>query len=107
MIISSQHYTDEKIVASYIERIQAGETFTACIATLKNNEELAWFDITAVLIDGHHRVEAYKRLGLKIEFVEDDYNYQAELDRLGLDKFLDTNWYDGDWYDIETGKIIF
>lgn len=107
MIISSQHTTNETIVEEYISRIEAGETFTATIATLES-DELAEFDITGMLVDGHHRMEAYSRLGLQIEFVEADFHdYQAELDHMGMDDFLAQHWNDGDWFDIETGRLVF
>ena len=106
MIISSQHAFNEEIVAGYIARIEAGETFTASVATLKS-DELAELGITGILVDGHHRLEAYSRLGLTIEFIETDINYQAELDHMGLEDFLAAHWNDGEWYNIETGRNIF
>lgn len=105
MIISSQHTTQEEIVNSYIERIQAGETFTAEICTINSDECEEW-DITALLIDGHHRVEAYKRLGMQIEYVESDIDLQNELETYGLDALLENHWNDGDWRNIETGLTI-
>lgn len=107
MIISSQHIIVEEIVESYIERIQNGEIFQAAIASLRS-DEFSEFGITAMLVDGHHRLEAYERLGLQIEFVEQEYNnYQAELDHLGMDGFLASYWMDGDWYDVETDQSVF
>lgn len=107
MIISSQHTTNEEIVEAYIARIANGETFAAVVATL-NSDEMAELGITGLLVDGHHRLEAYSRLGLEIEFVEQDYhNYQAELDFMGFEAFLEQNWNDGDWYNIETGNSVF
>mgnify|MGYP001603933018 CR=1 FL=1 len=107
MIISSQHTVNEEIVASYIARIEAGETFTAVVATLESME-LSEFGITGLLVDGHHRLEAYSRLDMTIEFVEQDFNnYQAELNHLGMENFLAANWNDGDWYNIKTGNPVF
>lgn len=106
MIISSQHTTNEEIVEAYIARIEAGETFTASIATLES-DELAEFGITGILVDGHHRLEAYSRLGLEIEFAETDIDYQAELNHMGMNDFLAAHWNDGEWYNIENGRNIF
>jgi hypothetical protein len=106
MIISSQHTVNEEIVEAYIERIEAGETFVALVATLES-DELAEYGITGILVDGHHRLEAYSRLGLEIEFIETEIDYQAELSHMGMDDFLAAHWNDGDWYNIETGRNIF
>jgi len=106
VIISSQHTTNEEIVEQYIERIKSGESFVAVIATLES-DELADFDITGIMVDGHHRLEAYRRLGLTIEFVEASFNYQAELDHMGAEDFLAAHWNDGDWHNIKTGSNVF
>lgn len=107
MIISSQHTVNEEIVEAYIARIENGETLVAVVATLKS-DELAECGITGLLVDGHHRLEAYSRLGLEITFVEQDFhNYQAELNHLGMEDFLAAYWNDGEWYNIETGKSAF
>ena len=107
MIISSQHTVNEEIVEAYIARINNGETFAAVVATLES-AELAELGVTGLLVDGHHRLEAYSRLGLEIEFVEQDYhNYQAELNHMGFEAFLEQNWNDGDWYNIENGSNVF
>ena len=106
MIISSQYTIDESIVEDYISRIEAGETFVATIATL-DSDEMSEYGITGLLIDGHHRMEAYRRLGMEIEFVEADYDYQAELDNLGMDGFLAAHWNDGDWYNVENERLVF
>lgn len=106
MIISSQHTTQDEIVAKYIAKIEAGETMTVVVATLES-DEMAEYGITGILVDGHHRLEAANRMGVAVEMVESDYNYQAELDNLGMDGFLAAHWNDGDWYDIATGNLVF
>jgi uncharacterized protein YlxP (DUF503 family) len=106
MIITSQDYTQDEIVESYIERIKNGERFTATIATLES-DDLAEYGITGILVDGHHRMEAYRQMDMVIEFEESDYNYQAELDNLGMEAFLEAHWNGGQWEDVKTGNMVF
>lgn len=106
MIISSQHTLNEEKVEQYMARIQAGETLEIVVADL-SGDECDEYDITGILIDGHHRLEACNRMGVKPEVVSPDYDYQAELDRMGMDEFLAAHWNDGDWMDIRTGKLVF
>jgi hypothetical protein len=105
MIISSQHTLNEKTVNEYIERIENGETFTGSICTIES-EECSEYGITALLIDGHHRLAAYEALEMKIEFVESEIDLQNELNKYGLDALLENHWNDGDWYNIETGISV-
>lgn len=105
MIISSQRTRDQKIVDGYITRIEAGETFQATIVPLID-DELNSLGIDGMLIDGHHRMEAYEQLGLQITFAQDD-SRQAEIEHMGIADFLEQNWMDCDWYDIATGQPVF
>ena len=107
MIISSQHTTNEESVEQYVARIQAGERFAAVVATLES-DELSEYGIAGILVDGHHRLEACKRLGLQIDFVEADFHdYQSELNHMGAEDFLAAHWNDGDWYNILNGSLVF
>lgn len=97
MIISSQKFIDEEIVQEKLE----AEDFTVTLATIEANGETY-----QILIDGHHSFEAAKRAGVKPIYQEAEYNYQAEVDYLGFDRFLEAHWVDSEWYDVETGNGV-
>jgi len=95
MMISSQRHLDQSIVDEKIE----AEDYVVTLVDLGNGMDL--------VIDGHHSLEAARQTGNEPEYVYATYNYQSEIDCLGLDDFLIAYWVDSDYYDIETGHTAF
>lgn len=105
-IISSQHYLDEEIVEAKI----AEGNFEVMISPVFEHGGKQ----IAVVLDGHHRLEAAKRAGVTPTFWEAD---KRDDDRIALlesteeydanpEAFLEATWMDGDYYDIETGGSV-
>ena len=93
-IISSQRYLDENVVAEK----QAAAEYVVTLATVGEYR---------LVIDGHHSLEAARRDGVAPQYVESEYNYQAEADTIGIDDFLAAHWIDSDWYDIDSNNNVF
>lgn len=92
-IISSQKYLDNSILCEKIAEMEESKIKEITLPICKV------FGGLFLLVDGHHRFEAAKQLGIEI-------NFQIILHPEGLDgeDLLNQSWMDSDWYDIFTGK---
>ena len=97
MIISSQRYIDQSIVDDKIKNSDYVVRFV-------------WITIDGVavrhIVDGHHSYAAAKLAGVSPEWEICD-STQQEADSMDLDTYLEVHYIDSDWYDIETGSLIF
>lgn len=102
MIISSQRYLDDEIVAAKIE----SRDFVVMITP----EFEVNGDIMQAIVDGHHSYAAAVECGATPEFVIVDAQHDdriALLDQGNIDGYLESAYHDSDWYDIETGITVF
>lgn len=83
--ISSQRYTDPKIVAAKL----AAEDFEAAYVVV----ELEGVDYR-VVVDGHHSIAAAKEAGAEVACY------------LGATDWLAQHQMDSDWYDVSTGRVV-
>lgn len=97
IIMSSQQYINNGIVAGKIEN----KDFDVTLAQLTFNNV-----VFAVVVDGHHSLVAANETGVEPVFIDSDYNYQNDLEYLGLDGFLEAHYNDSDWCDINTGHGV-
>ena len=51
--------------------------------------------------DGHHTMEAAKRLGIPVK-----YEYGVDSEGLTGDALLEGRYIDSPWYDVETGRDV-
>jgi hypothetical protein len=94
IIISSQHYRDDKITESKkLELTDCSELVLTVYAV--------GFDDLYILHDGHHAREAALELGLSVTY--ECIDHPAGL--IGED-LLEHSWKDGDWYYIKTGDFV-
>ena len=54
-----------------------------------------------ILVDGHHRKEAAEELGIKIRYEE-----VKNVHGVTGEALLDACYNDSDWYDVETGDLV-
>lgn len=54
-----------------------------------------------ILVDGHHRKEAAEELGIEIRYEEVKNKHGVTGEAL-----LDACYNDSDWYDVETGDLV-
>lgn len=97
-VISSQHYLDmDKVEAKKAEMIAGGVSKI----TLPCWEigEVDGMEL-AILSDGHHRYEAAKELGIKVEF-----DFSPDPEGLTGENALNVRWNDGDWYYVSTSNV--
>jgi len=96
-IISSQHYLNESIVA---EKMKGGRFLIHISPPFIHRGH-----VKAVLLDGHHSLEAAKRLGQlpHVDVVDDEDCSGLELIYQGdIDWFLEWSKGDSDYYEIFT-----
>ncbi|MBI9080240.1 MAG: hypothetical protein JEY79_10945 [Pseudodesulfovibrio sp.] len=98
MIISSQRYINEEIVA---EKIEAADYVVSVSREFGIDGETY-----RVIIDGHHSLEAATRTGSTPEFEEVETETDSLLDIDDINGFLDDHYVDCYWYNIETGREI-
>lgn len=100
MIISSQQYLNDEIVAAKL----AARDFTV---TLSPEFEIDG-DVYQTIIDGHHSLEAARQAGVEPEYViaghDDDRLFL--LDQGLVNDFLETGYIDSPWYDIADGVPV-
>lgn len=96
-IISSQRYIDNKILNEKIARFEADGTkeITLKVWDLHQGD-------MAVLFDGHHTLEAARQLEIKVNF--EIVNHPENLKGNDL---LEQGWLDSEWYNVETGRLVF
>lgn len=97
MIISSQRFINEEIVTEKISSLAGLNKITLPVFDV-NDENLG--DM-AILADGHHTLEAAKRLGITVAFDHIDHPEKLTGERL-----LEECYFDSDYYDIETGSNV-
>lgn len=100
-IISSQRYINCDIVDAKIAELTGADSVTLPI-TYAGMVDGNGNDVY-ILVDGHHRREAALELGLAIEY-ETVGNPNGCLTGEAL--LLDL-WVDSDWYDIESGDLVY
>ena len=103
MIISSQSYLDYSVVDEKISQLQGSNSVTLPIVKAGELDGESIF----ILVDGHHRLEAAKELGIPVSFEEQngsDWNFDS---RWSLDDALAACWMDSEWENVETGKAAF
>ncbi|MEN2980845.1 hypothetical protein P7L78_21880 [Tistrella bauzanensis] len=101
MIISSQEYLNEEIVA---------EKIAACDFEVQVSPAFVIDgEIYQVILDGHHSFAAAIKAGVAPVLVE---RTATDDDRIGLltagniDDFMATCWMDSDWRDAVTGRHV-
>ncbi|MFP3947138.1 MAG: hypothetical protein ACLFWG_00275 [Longimicrobiales bacterium] len=94
-IISSQHYRDEAKVEAKAADLRSPVTLPV----------IHYADDLYVLVDGHHTHEAATREGVEIRY---EVLTPSDDDRAALSgqDLLDALWLDGDWYYLDTGKLV-
>lgn len=99
MIISSQKYLNDEIVAEKKAALIESGVTSVCIPchTVGEIEGIEYIAIC----DGHHTRAAAIELGLSIE-----YSVSADSEGLTGDAYLSARWNDSAWYDMETGSEI-
>lgn len=98
-VISSQRHLNFDIVDRKIEEIKFLDFVTLPIIDAEMTD-LDGNDLY-ILADGHHRKEAAEELGIEIryEVVKNEHGVTGEA-------ILDACYNDSDWYDVETGDLI-
>ena len=99
--ISAQEYRDEEIVAQKLE----ARDFEVQVSPVFEVDSVQY----RVVIDGHHSLEAAKLAGVEPEFVEQsssDNDTVALLLAGNVEDFLLAHRNDCDYYDVETGEIV-
>lgn len=101
-VISSQRETSEVIVEEKIEEFQENGTQVLIIPVVKSfMQDLGGNDLY-IMTDGHHRLQAAKALGLRVEFevIEDFVSYRKDIEEENGENIL-AAWYHWDpWYYI-------
>jgi len=93
-VISSQDYINYDIVEEKIAQLDGQAFVTLPIV----DTEMDWDgERLFVLIDGHHRLEAAKEMGIEVRFEE-----VKDPEGLTGDNLLEQRWIDTDWYYVET-----
>lgn len=94
--ISSQRYVDEAIVAA---KREAADYAAQYVVVSVDGDEYA------VVVDGHHSIAAAKADGAEIEWEPAGAEIDAEAARDGI-AFLEAHHNGDDWYDVETGELV-
>ena len=101
MIISSQRYIDDEIVAAKI----ADQDFEVQVSPEFTVDGM----VVRVVTDGHHSLAAAMLAGVSPVFVEQDAGENDMIGLLGqglVDDFLAMARIDSDYYNVETGQDI-
>lgn len=96
--ISSQRYTDDKIVAEKI----AAEDFEVMVSPVFEFEG----ETFRVVLDGHHSLEAARQAGVSAIYIEataTEHDAIGLLDSGDIETFLEAVHMGDDYYDVETG----
>lgn len=94
-IISSQRYINETIFTEKLAALVENGTTSITLEAWDVDGEIA------VLFNGHHTLEAARELGIAVEFT-----VVSHPEGLTGDNLLEQAWMDSDWYDVETGKLV-
>jgi uncharacterized protein (DUF1015 family) len=98
-IISSQAYIDMDIVSSKMEALKKSNATKVIIPCsyvgIIEDEEFA------IVIDGHHTMQAAKEIGLEVEFeIKDD------SEGLTGEQLLQARYIDCDYYRVESSDVV-
>ena len=102
-VISSQREIIEEHLESKIEELQNADEVIIPVVFAGQYEE----DRLYIMIDGHHRIEAAKELGIKVKFEEVERNAMGYSADWTLEEMLENLYMDSDWYNVETGHNYF
>lgn len=102
-VISSQHYTDEAIIARKMAEIEGRETIVLPVIYAGEYDGEQFY----ILVDGHHRGAAAKALDIKIEYEVKDRSELGYDPDWSFEEALEALWLDGDWYDFDSGQLVF
>lgn len=94
LVISSQHYRNE-------ERIEEKKLEIAGLEKVTLPVHEVGFDDLYILADGHHIRESAIELSIPVE-----YEIVEHGEHLTGEALLEQSWNDGDYYYIETGKLV-
>lgn len=94
MIISSQRFTDSQTVDEKITQLSGVKELV--LQAFEVGE-----DDLAILADGHHRLEAAKRLGISVKF-----EITTHPEGLTGQDLIEDMWMDSDYYDVRTGENV-
>lgn len=97
MIISSQKYISNEILNGKMEVLAANRPEEIVLETW-----IVGTDNLEILFDGHHTLEAARQLDIPVRF-------SAIVHPEGLtgEDLLEQAWLDSEWYNVETGKLVF
>lgn len=101
-IISAQRHIDDEIVAEK----QRGKDYDVLISPAF---EVDGWGLVAVVLDGHHSIEAARRDGVAPTYLEadaEDSDRVNLIERGEIDDFLELSRIDSDYYDTATGRDI-
>ena len=101
ILISSQRYIDDEIVAQKI----INQDFTVQISPIFTVED----DQYIAIMDGHHSYHAAIEAGVEPEYYEQNVTENDNISLLEngeIDYFLESCYVDSDWYNIKTGVSI-
>ena len=98
-VISSQRHLNFDIVDQKIEEIKFLDFVTLPIIDTEMTD-LDGNDLY-ILVDGHHRKEAAAEIGIEIRYEE-----VKNVHGVTGEALLDTCYNDSDWYDVETGDLV-
>ena len=97
MVISSQRFLDEAIVAAK----QSAEDYEVQLVTVVvDGAEYA------VVVDGHHSLEAARRDGVEPDDVYVGGEIQAEADTMSAEDWLLQHHMGDDYFDVATGYAV-
>ena len=95
--ISSQRYLDPEIV----DAKRKSKDYDVQYVILNIGGEKV-----AHIVNGHHSLEAARLDGVNPDYEHVD-QVQQEADSMELDNYLSAHFIDSDWYDVDTGKLVF
>lgn len=101
MIISSQRYIDDRIVAEKLE----SNDFTITVSPKFEIDGTEY----QVLMDGNHSLAAAKLAGVEPEIIVATAQTSDRICLLEsglIDDFMQAEWIDSDWYDVDTGDTV-
>jgi hypothetical protein len=94
--ISSQRYTDPKIVAEKL----AARDFEVAVVEVEIDSEMY-----RVIVDGHHSFAAAKAAGVEPEYVPAHPEVRGDV-AADPEAYLAEHRIDSDYYDVQTGQEI-
>lgn len=103
MVISSQRYLDEARVEAKRQALQGVDHVDIPIVYAGDYDGQALY----IMLDGHHTMAAARELGIQVRYIEISRSEAGDADDATLDEMCELHWMDSDWYDVETGRLVF